>query len=121
MKNNQLTFAREYRQLTQTALSKMIKGLSQSNLSKFEKGLDTLSDDLLYRIMDALNFPIDFLDIKIENNVDCRHYRKKASIGANDRNKIDRYISLIAYCFDWLTDLVEVPEFKFRYSTAYKK
>ena len=40
MKNinyKQITFAREYRKLSQSELSSKIKGLSQSNLSKFEK------------------------------------------------------------------------------------
>lgn len=115
MKNIQLTFAREYRQLTQTALAEKVSGLSQSNLSKFEKGLDTLSDEVLSRVMEALKFPIGFLDLKIDNNVECRHYRKKASIGSANRNKIDRFISLVAYCFDWLTDFVEIPDFKFKY------
>lgn len=115
MKNNMLTFAREYRGMTQTSLAAKIPGLSQSNLSKYEKGLGTLSDETLCRIMSTLDFPVAFLDLKIENNVECRHYRKKASINATDRNKIDRFISLVAYCFDWMSEYVNLPDFKFKY------
>lgn len=115
MKNNQLTFARQYRGLTQTALSAKIPGLSQSNLSKYEKGLEVLSDDVLSRIMSVLNFPIGFLDLKIDNSIECRHYRKKASIGAVDRDKIDRFVSIAAYCIDWISEFVEFPPFQFKY------
>ena len=115
MKNIQLTFAREYRGLTQTALASRVRGLSQSNLSKYEKGLGMLSDEVLVRAMSVLEFPFEFLNLEISNKVDCRHYRKKASIKSSNRDKIDRFISLVAYCFDWLTESVEIPDFKFRY------
>lgn len=115
MNNIQLTFAREYRGLTQTALAAKVSGMSQSNLSKYEKGLGVLSDEVLARAMSVLGFPLDFLELDINNKVDCRHYRKKASIKSSDRDKIDRFVSLVAYCFDWLTESVEIPDFKFRY------
>lgn len=115
MRNSQLTFARQYRGMNQSNLAKQIPGLSQSNLSKYEKGIGTLSDDVLFRIMDTLNFPIGFLDLKIKNNVEYRHYRKKASIGSMDRDKIDRFISVVAYCFDWMSDFIELPSFQFKY------
>ena len=115
MKCTQLTFARQYRGYTQTELAKAVEGLSQSNLSKFEKGLGNLSDSVLSRIMNLLGFPIGFLDLDIDNTVTCRHYRKKASIRVSDRDRIDRFVALCAYCFDWLTDAVEIPEFKFKY------
>ena len=115
MKSKQLTFARQYRGYTQTELAKAVDGLSQSNLSKFEKGLGSLSDSVLNRIMELLRFPIEFLDLDIDNTVVCKHYRKKASIRVSDRDRIDRFVALCAYCFDWMTDEVEIPEFKFKY------
>ena len=63
MNFKQLTFAREYRSLTQTELSEAIKGLSQSNLSKFERGIGTLSDQIQSRIIEYLDFPIEFFSI----------------------------------------------------------
>ena len=83
MKHNQLTFAREYRGITQTELSKMVDGLSQPNLSKFEKGINTLSDDLLHKIMDVLSFPYEFLNVTMEHEFD-RNFRKKASLKSTE-------------------------------------
>lgn len=115
MRNNQLTFARQYRGFTQTELAKQIPGLSQSNLSSFEKGLGSLSDDVIKKIMIFLNFPMEFLEERISNVVQCKHYRKKSNIKASDRDKIDRFISLVAYCFDWMADFVDLPGFEFDY------
>lgn len=115
MKCEQLTFAREYRGLTQTALAAKVKGLSQSNLSKYEKGLGGLSDNMLSLIMSVFDFPMKFLDMNIVNKVDSKHYRKKATITVKTRNEIDRTISMIAYCFDWLSEFVELPEYTFGY------
>lgn len=111
MKSKQLAFAREYRGLTQKALSAAISGLSQSNLSKYEKGIESLSDETVERIMLYLNFPVDFLNLNICNDVENKHYRKRASINAASRKQIDRTISLIAYCFDWMSDFVELPDY----------
>lgn len=115
MKCEQLTFAREYRGLTQTALAAKVKGLSQSNLSKYEKGFGGLSDNMLSSIMSTLDFPMKFLDMNIINKVDSKHYRKKATITVKTRNEIDRTISMIAYSFDWLSEFVELPEYTFGY------
>lgn len=112
MKGKQLIFAREYRGLTQKALSAAVSGLSQSNLSKYEHGTETLSDETVERIMAKLDFPMKFLELDICNNVENKHYRKKASISATARKQIDRTISLIAYCFDWMSDFVELPDYK---------
>lgn len=113
MKGRQLTFAREYRGYTQKALAAAIHGLSQSNLSKFERGMEILSDDVLRRVMDFLGFPMAFLEINIVNNIENKHYRSKATISATQKRMIDREIALIAYCFDWMSDFVELPEYNF--------
>lgn len=112
MKSKQLVFAREYRGLTQKALAAAINGLSQSNLSKYEKGIESLSEENVARIMQYLDFPMNFLNLKINNNVENKHYRKRASINAANRKQIDRTISMIAYCFDWMSDFVELPDYK---------
>ncbi len=111
MKSKQLIFAREYRGLTQKALSAAVSGLSQSNLSKYEKGIESLSDETVERIMQYLKFPMGFLNLNISNDVENKHYRKRASINAASRKQIDRTISLIAYCFDWMSDFVELPDY----------
>lgn len=88
MKSKQLIFAREYRGLTQKSLSAAVSGLSQSNLSKYEKGIESLSDETVERIMLYLNFPMDFLNLNISNDVENKHYRKRASINAASRKKL---------------------------------
>lgn len=112
MKSKQLVFAREYRGLTQKALAAAINGLSQSNLSKYEKGIESLSDENVERIMQYLKFPMNFLNLCINNDVENKHYRKRASINAASKKQIDRTISLIAYIFDWMSDFVELPDYK---------
>lgn len=112
MKHNQLTFAREYRGITQTELSKMVDGLSQPNLSKFEKGINTLSDDLLHKIMDVLSFPYEFLNVTMEHEFD-RNFRKKASLKSTEKGKIERFVESVAYCVDCMCEDLEVPDFRF--------
>lgn len=114
MRNQQLIFAREYRGYTQSELSSMIPGLSQSNLSKFEKGLGTLSEELVGRIMKTLDFPMTFLELKIEA-ADNGHYRRKATIKASQRGQIKRFISLVSYMVDIMAEDIEFPDFKFSY------
>ncbi len=111
-KFRQLTFAREYRGLTQTELASRIPGLSQSNLSKFEKGLQTLSDELLTRILNHLNFPLSFLEIAISNGEESSHYRKKATIPMKERARISRENKLIGYIIDCMSDEISYPEYR---------
>ena len=61
-RGKQLKLAREYRGYTQRKLCKEVEGLSQSNLSNFEGGLKTISQDTLFKVMEVLNFPIEWLD-----------------------------------------------------------
>lgn len=114
MNFRQLTFAREFRGITQTELASRIDGLSQSNLSKFEKGIGIISDDLLERIMDYLDFPMSFLSLSIEPEISSSHFRKRATITAKDKGIIFRTISLIAHTYDKLAECINFPEFKFR-------
>lgn len=114
LRQEQLTFAREYRKLTQTALASKISGLSQSNLSKFEKGLDTISDDLVKKIMDYLNFPHSFLNKKLYNESDTAHFRKRATIRKKDILEIENSYKLIGYLIDEMSESLIWPEFNLR-------
>lgn len=58
----QLKMVREYRQYTQSDLSKNIEGLTQSSISKFEKGLGDIKEEKLKEIMIFFNWPFEFLD-----------------------------------------------------------
>ena len=106
----QLTFAREYRGLTQSELASKIKGLSQPNLSKFEKGLQTLSDDLVEKIMDYLEFPMSFLKTSISTEITNAHYRKKASLTKGKKDRIERQSKLIGYVIDCMSEYLEFPD-----------
>lgn len=112
MDYRQLTIAREYRGFTQSKLSGMIEGLSQSNLSKYEKGLGTLSDDLVRKIMEVLDFPIGFMDISVGNDYE-KSFRKKARLKAMDKCHIERFVDLLSYSVDYMTSDLEIPDYNF--------
>lgn len=111
--HNQLTFAREYRGYSQTDLSSMIEGLSQPNLSKFEKGFDTLSTELIEKIMKRLDFPVEFLNKNISNESNTTHYRKKATISKKIRIEIEQNYKLVGYIVDEMAESLEWPQFIF--------
>lgn len=97
----QLTFAREYKGLTQMDLAKSIKGLSQSNLSKFEKGICTLSSMRQAQIIDRLGFPREFYDLKLNTSIIYdfeRHVKRRAK--KSDVTKVVSKIMLIGHLID---------------------
>lgn len=112
MNFKQLTFAREFRGLSQTELSQEIKGLSQSNLSKFEKGLATLSEQLQEKIIEHLGFPKEFYNEKIYNVLESSNYRKKSVITKSDLLKFEQRCKLVGYLVDEMAETLEWPEFK---------
>lgn len=112
--HKQLTFAREYRGYSQTELSSKIVGLSQSNLSKFEKGLNTISDDLLSKIISYLDFPFEFLCKNISNESETAHFRKRTTITKSIRNDIEHSYKLLGYLVDEMSDSLMWPDFSFR-------
>jgi len=112
--HKQLTFAREYRGYSQTELSSKIVGLSQPNLSKFEKGLNTLSDELLIKVMSFLDFPFEFLSKNISNESETAHFRKRTTITKRDRIDIEQSYKLIGYMVDEMADSLMWPEFTFK-------
>lgn len=109
--HKQLTFAREYRGYSQTELSSSIEGLSQPNLSKFEKGLQTLSQDLLTKVISFLDFPLEFFTKNISNEPETTHYRKRASITKTDKLSIEYSYKLIGYIIDQMADSLLWPDF----------
>ncbi|PXY46494.1 XRE family transcriptional regulator [Flavobacterium hydrophilum] len=107
----QLTFAREYRGYSQSELASNITGLSQPNLSKYEKGFNTLSDDMVEKIIEYLNFPKDWLYLNISNLPENANYRKKATITKKEKSKIEYGNRLIGYIVDQMSDSITWPEF----------
>jgi Zn-dependent peptidase ImmA (M78 family)/transcriptional regulator with XRE-family HTH domain len=111
-KHKQLTFAREYRGYSQTELADKIPGLSQSNLSKYEKGLSTLSEEIVKKIVDFLEFPRNFMSQRISNTVENPHYRKRAGTNKKEILSIDTTIKLYGYIVDQMAQSIEWPELK---------
>ncbi len=109
----QLAFAREYRGLTQTELARQIEGLSQPNLSSYEKGLNTLSDDVVERIMCYLDFPMSFLKVSISTEITNAHYRKRASLTKGIKERIERQSKLIGYLIDCMAEYLDFPDTNF--------
>lgn len=112
MNHRQLTFARELRGFSQTDLSSSIKGLSQSNLSKFEKGLSVLSEDIQSKIIEFLNFPLEFFDRKINSAIENGNYRKKASISKSEILMFENRCKILGYIIDEMSESINWPEFK---------
>ena len=109
--HSQFVFAREYRGIGQTDLSKKIKGLSQSNLSKFEKGFDVLSENVVYDLISFLDFPASFFTKTINNDIEIAHYRKKSGITKGVKVQIESNNKIIGYLVDQLNDSVDYPDF----------
>lgn len=107
----QIMFVREYRGLSQTELASKIKGLSQSNLSKYEKGVGSLSDEIILKIIDLLEFPYSFYENNISNKVEHAHYRRKASVTKKERTEIEYSNKLVGYIIDQMSHTVEFPDY----------
>jgi Zn-dependent peptidase ImmA (M78 family) len=112
MNHKQLIFAREYRGYSQTELASLINGLSQSNLSKFEKGFGVLSEDIQSKIIEFLEFPVEFFNRKINSFIENANYRKKTTIGKNVIQKFENKCRLIGYIVDEFSETIDWPEFK---------
>lgn len=112
--HNQLTLAREYRGLTQTELSKTVQGLSQSNLSKFEKGLGGLSDEILEKIFNVLQFPKEFFERKISVELETANYRKKNTIPKSIIQEFETSCTFIGYIIDEMSNSIDYPDFSLK-------
>lgn len=109
--HSQFVFAREYRGMNQTELSKKIAGLSQSNLSKFEKGLEVLSEDIITSMVNILNFPFPFFEKRIYNDIPSAHYRSKSGITKSVRVQLESNNKLLGYLVDQLNESIDFPDF----------
>lgn len=112
MNHKQLAFAREFRGLNQTQLAKAIPGLSQSNLSKFEQGLNVLSEEVQARIISHLDFPSEFFNDYIQNDLENAHYRKRLTISKGKIMEFELHCKLIGFIVDKMAKLIEWPDVK---------
>lgn len=112
--HSQFVFAREYRGISQTDLSKQIVGLSQSNLSKFEKGFDVLSDSIVETLIDVLDFPKNFFKKTINNDIEIAHYRKRSGITKELRTQLESNNKILGYLVDQLNISIDFPNFSLK-------
>lgn len=112
--HSQFIFAREYRGISQTELSKQIIGLSQSNLSKFEKGFDVLSEAVIESLISFLGFPKSFFEKVINNDIEIAHYRKRSGITKALKTQIESNNKLLGYLVDQLNHSIDFPDFSLK-------
>ncbi len=103
-----LSLARESRGKTQTDLTTDLK-ISQGNYSRMEKGLLPLTEELLNKIANYLNFPVSFFS-RVDSLITQSEYfyRKKASLGKKDEYQLEAQFDLIRMWFEDLLHEVEL-------------
>jgi Zn-dependent peptidase ImmA (M78 family) len=108
-----LTLAREARGLTQTELSKRTS-TDQGNLSKIEQGILKPSQDVIDKYVVELNFPESFF-YQQENKTPISDffYRKRVSLPAKDKLRLEAQIDIIRLLYDKLLKSVEIPHARF--------
>lgn len=113
MNAKQLTLAREFRGKTQSQLASEIKGLTQGNLSRIEKSILGVTDDMLKKISDNLNFPISFFKKEhIKTPISEFYYRKRVNIPKKHLSILEAKIDIYRMIIDSLLESIEIPEFR---------
>lgn len=106
-----VVLAREYRNLTQEELARLVK-VTQGSISKIEGNVafDT-SEDLIKRIATALRFPVEFFYQRGERlgfGSSSFYYRKRSVITAADRKRISGVVNLLRLSIKKLLHAVEL-------------
>jgi Zn-dependent peptidase ImmA (M78 family)/transcriptional regulator with XRE-family HTH domain len=104
-----LALARESRGYTQNQLSEFLK-VEQGTISKIENGRLSANDELIKRIAEILDYPIDlFYDeervIRVEG-----HYRKKISLPAKELKEYKSKMTFAERHINKLSDAVDLPD-----------
>ncbi len=115
-----LTLAREARGITQTDLAKSTN-TDQGNLSKIEQGLIHPTEELITKYANELNFPESFF-YQAENKTPISDffYRKRVSLPAKDKIRLEAQIDLLRMIYEKLLKSVEIPLAKLPSSTLSK-
>lgn len=105
--------ARESRGLSQIELAKSIN-LDQAHLSRIEQGIiSNPSSEILSIISKELEYPIEFF-YQTESVVPVNDffYRKKLTLPAKDKHKLEARIEIIRLMYDKLVKPFEIPPLK---------
>ncbi|WP_265200812.1 helix-turn-helix domain-containing protein [Aureitalea sp. L0-47] len=104
-----ISLARESRGLSQTELSKVIS-ISQGKLSKVEKGEQTIGDDILYKLAQVLEYPLQFFYQPTPSSpVSHLYYRKRITISNKIISKMEANIKIFRQNIDALMNSIELP------------
>ena len=106
-----LKLARESRHITQEELAVIIN-TPQGTLSKIEKGIMPAEDEIVQKISNALNYPVDFFYqerkvIPVEG-----HYRRKLSTPIKKLKQYTAQMTMAEWHLMSMLDEVELPETK---------
>lgn len=108
-----LVLARESRGLTQTQLSQLIPCLNQGNLSKMEKGILSISEDVLIRISETLNYPLSFFyKCEPKTPINAFYYRKRLTFPKKELATLEAKMDIVRLNIDELLTSVEIPDFR---------
>lgn len=106
-----LTLAREYRAMSQEELA-VATGLTQPQVARLEAGLKSeISEEVGNKLADALSFPSAFLaqeEVKLGFGSSSYFYRKKATIPAAERKKIQSMVNLLRMAIKGFLPHVEI-------------
>jgi len=107
-----LLLARESRGLTQSALAREI-GVAQSTLSKAELGHADLSDEVINKLADHLNYPRDFFyEEKRFSNLPITFFRKRARISQTAVKAVTAHVNIHALRVLKLIQSADLPELR---------
>jgi len=109
-----ITLARVARGYTQTDLAKAIPKLSQGNLCKIEKDALGITNDMLAKIADFLDFPISFFYQQYTFPPFSQiYYRKLESVTSGNKKmaELRANFNIIMSCIDNMLDELAIPSF----------
>lgn len=108
-----LVLARESRGLTQTQLSQLIPCLNQGNLSKMEKGILSISEEVLLRVSETLNYPLAFFyKSEPKTSINAFYYRKRLTFPKKELATLEAKMDIVRLNIDELLSSVEIPDFR---------
>lgn len=105
-----LKLARDSRGLSQSELSALLN-ITQATLSRIEKGQIPLSEVVLEKASEHLNYPPSFFakDIALAGETSL-FYRKRATMTTKNLSILESRISILGNCIDELMESVEIPQ-----------
>jgi Zn-dependent peptidase ImmA (M78 family)/DNA-binding XRE family transcriptional regulator len=108
-----LVIARESRGKSQIELAKELN-LDQGHLSRIEQGIITNpSQEIIANISKKLNYPITFFyQSDTKTPINDFFYRKRITLPAKEKNKLEAQIEIIRLVFDKLSNSIDLPSLK---------